>query len=81
MGGADKIGVTKLNEILQNNMPNSWSKKVYLQVFYCEYNTLKESINMFEHMDIVEYIYKSVVEFSYKKTNRLYATRSGCGKL
>ena len=36
---------------------------------------------MFEHMDIVEYIYKSVVEFSYKKTNRLYATRSGYSKL
>ena len=33
----DKIGVTKLNEILLNIMPNSWSKQVYAQGFDREY--------------------------------------------
>ena len=32
----DKIGVTELNEILLNSMPNSWYKQAYVQVFYCE---------------------------------------------
>ena len=26
----DKIGVTKLNEILLNSIPNSWSKRAYV---------------------------------------------------
>ena len=29
----DKIGVTKLNEILLKIMPNIWSKQVYVQGF------------------------------------------------
>ena len=33
----DNIGVTKLNEILLNSMPNSWSKQAYVQGFDCEY--------------------------------------------
>ena len=32
----DKIGVTELNEILLNIMPNSCSKKVYVQGIDCE---------------------------------------------
>ena len=32
----DKIGVTEMNEILFNCMPNSWSKQSYVQGFYCE---------------------------------------------
>ena len=32
----DKIGVTELNEILLNSMPNSWSNKSYVQGFDCE---------------------------------------------
>ena len=32
----DNIGVTKLNEILLNSMPNSWSKQAYVQGFDCE---------------------------------------------
>ena len=37
----DKIGMTDLNEILLNSMPNSWSKQAYVQIFDCEYITLK----------------------------------------
>ena len=29
--------------------------------------TLKKSVNVFERMDIAEYIYKSVLEYYYKK--------------
>ena len=32
----DKIGVNELKEILQNIIPNSWSRQAYLQVFDCE---------------------------------------------
>ena len=30
---ADKMGVTELNEILLNSMPNSWSNQAYVQGF------------------------------------------------
>ena len=62
----DKIGVTELNEIILNIMPNSWSKKAYVQGFYGESTTLKKAINIFEGMEISESIYKGVVELSYK---------------
>ena len=35
-----KNGVTKLNEILPNSMPNSWSKQAYAQGFDCGSITL-----------------------------------------
>ena len=57
----DKIGVTAFNEILLNSMPTNWSKQAYVQVFDCESIAFKKSVNMFEHMEIDEYIYKGVV--------------------
>ena len=48
----DKIGITELNKILLNNMPNSWSKQAYVQGFDCEYFSFKKYFNMFEHMEI-----------------------------
>ena len=53
---SDKIGKTKLNKLLLNSMPNRWYKKAYVQGFDCEYKKIK-SVNMFEWMDIAEYIY------------------------
>ena len=53
----DNIGITKLNEILLNSMPNSWYKQTYVQDFDCGYITFKRDVNMFERMEIVEYIY------------------------
>ena len=35
----DKIGLTELNEILLNIMPNGWSKQAYMKGFYCKYIT------------------------------------------
>ena len=32
---SDKVGVTELNNFFLNNMPNSWIKQAYVQVFYC----------------------------------------------
>ena len=43
----DKIGVTKLNEILPNNFPNSWSKQAYVQGFDCESINLKSILICF----------------------------------
>ena len=62
----DKIGVTKLNKILPNSMPNSWSKHAYVQGFACESVTFKKAVEMFERIEIAESIYKGVVEHSYK---------------
>ena len=73
----DKIGVTKLNEILLNIMPNSWSKQAYVQGFDFESITFKKAVNMFEHMEIAESIYEGVVELSYKKPPRAYSNRAG----
>ena len=36
-----KIGMTELNEILLNSMPNSWSKQAYVQGFDWKYIPLK----------------------------------------
>ena len=35
---ADNMGVTELNEILLNSIPNSWSKQAYVQGF--DYETI-----------------------------------------
>ena len=53
---ADKIGVTKLNNIILNSMANSWSKKAYVQSFDYEYIPFKKAVNMFERMKIAESI-------------------------
>ena len=62
-----KIGTTELNEILLNSMPNSWSKQAYVQGFDWKSINLKQSVNLFERMDIAESMFKGVVEPSYKK--------------
>ena len=46
----DKIGVTKLNEICLNIMPNSSYKQAYAQGFDCESIALFKDVNMFERM-------------------------------
>ena len=63
----DKIGVTELNNILLNSMPNSWSKQAYVQDFDCESISFTKAVNMFELMEIAESIYEGVVTTSYKK--------------
>ena len=64
----DNISVTKLNKILLNSMPNSWSKQAYFQGFDYESINFKKYVKFFEHIEIVESIYEGVVEPSYKKT-------------
>ena len=46
----DKIGVTELNEILLNSMPNRWSKKAYVHGFDYESIYFKKDVNMFDPM-------------------------------
>ena len=64
---ADKIGVTELNKILKNSIPNIWSKQAYVQGFYCKSILLKKYAKMFVRMEIAEIIYEGVVTPSYKK--------------
>ena len=58
---AQKIDVTELNDIILNSMPNSLSKKVYVQGFDCESISLKKAVNIFERIKISESIYKGVL--------------------
>ena len=62
----EKIKVAKINEILLNSMPNSWSKQAHVQGFYCKSVNFKKDINIFECMDISESIYEGLVEPYYK---------------
>ena len=64
----EKIGITKLNDILLNSIPDSWSNKVYVHIFDFEYTGFKRDVNMFECMEISESIYKGSVEHYYKNT-------------
>ena len=61
----EKIGLTKLNEILLKHVPNSWSNQACVQGFYCETVSFKKDVNKFERMDITESIYEGVVTPSY----------------
>ena len=46
-------------------MPNIRSRQAYIKRF--DYKKItKQSINIFEHMEIAEYIYRGVVENLYK---------------
>ena len=53
---ADKIGVTEFNEIILNSIPDSWSKQAYVIGFDCEYILFNKAVNMFDRMEIAEYI-------------------------
>ena len=57
---SEKIGVTELNKILLNSIPNSCSKHA------CGSILLKKYVNISERMDIDESIYKGMVKPSYK---------------
>ena len=69
LGGelSEKIGVMEMNKILLNMMLNSWIKQAYVHQFDCDSTTFKKAVNMFEHIEIANYIYGGVVEPSYKK--------------
>ena len=47
---SNEIGVTELDEILLNMIPNRQSKQAYVQGFDFEYISFKEAVNMFENM-------------------------------
>ena len=53
--------MTDINEFLKHSMTNSWINQAYAQGFECECIALKKDVNIFEHMEILEYIYESVV--------------------
>ena len=58
-------------------MPNIWRNKEYVEWFDCESITFKSAVNIFERMEIAEYIYEGVLEPSYKKPTREDANSAG----
>ena len=61
----DKIGEKESNEIILNNMPNGWIKKLYVQFLIVNILLLKSGKRI-EHMEIEESIYEDFIEPSYK---------------
>ena len=61
----NKIGITVINEIILNSVPNNWYKQAYVQDFDCEYIDLKMAVHMFERMETAESIYEDVVTPSH----------------
>ena len=59
----------EINNLFLDSMPDIWIRQACVQGFYYETSTLK-SVNMFERMEIAEYIYEGVVENSYKIPTR-----------
>ena len=62
----DKIGVTELYKFYSILCLIVGASKIMCRVLTSNL-LLKKTFNMFECMDIVEYVYESVVEPSYKK--------------
>ena len=61
LSGSEKINnlnEADLNKILIHAVPNGWAKHSYLQGWYFESNTIKETCDMLEIMDIPEKVYK-----------------------
>ena len=67
---ADKIYVTELNVNILNSMHNIWSRQAYFQRFDYKSISFKKAVNIFKPTEIAEYIYKGVVEPSYKRPTR-----------
>ena len=51
----------EIDDFFLNMMLNSWINQAYVHIFDCDSTTFKKSVNMFERMEITEYIYKDVV--------------------
>ena len=50
------------NKIILNSVPEIYSNKAYLQVFYYEFITFFKLVKIFERMGISESIYEVLVE-------------------
>ena len=50
---------------------------MYVQEFDCEYISLKKSVHMFEHMEIIKIIFGCVVTPSYLKNTQPKSNRTG----
>ena len=60
-----------------NSITITCSKHAYVQCFEFDSINIQRTVNMFERMEIAEYIYEGVLELSYKKYTGLDATCSG----
>ena len=67
----NKICEGEPNEILMNNTPNGWDNQDFMQGFDSETATYNKSINVFECMDISDYICEGIGKPFTEKLNRL----------
>ena len=72
-----KIGDMGLNDIILNSMSNGWSKKVYVQIFDCEYIPFKNLSICLKAWKLRNLSMKGLVEPSHKKSTRAYDNRAG----
>ena len=74
----NEICEAELNDILKNNTPNGWDKQYFMEGFDFETATFNNSINMFECMEISEYICEGVFKPFTEKLTRLDASNYCC---
>ena len=55
-----KMEMEDLNDILLHAVPTGWAKQSYLQGWYFELNTYRETCAMLERMEVAEQVYKMV---------------------
>ena len=55
---AKKIPPKELNNIILHAVPNSWTKKAYLQGWDFEGKSFKETCNICERMNVAEQVYE-----------------------
>ena len=63
----------EINEILLHNTTNGWDKQYFMEGFDFETATFNMSINMFECMEISEYICEGIFKPFTEKLTRLNA--------
>ena len=61
----NKIVETELNDTLIHSMINGWVKKDLFKGLDFKLVNFQMECNLFEHMEIYEYIYEVVIETSY----------------
>ena len=66
------------NEITLRVIPNTWSKQAYLQGWYFEGRTYKDTYKIYERIKIAAQVYEGGNTF--KNTNRAEANRASNGR-
>ena len=66
---SNKIGDTELDENISHSTTDGWIRLEYVQGFYFEVVTFKQSIKMFEKIEIADNIFEGILDPYYKTSD------------